>query len=529
MAQTTGGGGRPRRSPLAISITVGACVGLLIAAIFAVRELATEQREAAIVASVEVATVERGTVRTELVYSGLVQAPQQATLTALAPGPLVSVTAEVGAAVRAGDRLASLASESLPAQVLQAKADLAAAEARRAVILAGARPAEIDSARAALAAAEAKLAQLQQPTAADLAAARAALANARSASAAADIAVENGRALLLGAIANACTSTSIYGIPVPCGGTDLPLSTDITDALTGFLQGRVGDPRNEVGSRAVAALTANGTYRAALASAAAARETVASASARLDALQNPSPADLATQRAQVEAARNALDSKANPYTEADVQAAAAAVARAQAQVAIMEANLAHTGVIAPFDGIIAQRFVDAGANVTPQTPIFLLVARGAEVRVTLRDVDAADIRPGLVVEVSLPGAAKPLAGRVTGIAPVGDQRSHTLDAKITVENPDGSLRPGTLAQVRMITAEKQGVLALPTGAILARDEGTRVFAVIDGRARLRPVSLGAIGRTNAEVASGLQAGDVVIVRGHATLRDGQPVKPAPAP
>lgn len=507
-----------------ISGTIGACLGLLIAAVLGVRELAREQADAAVQPQVEVVTVAPGPIRAELLYSGIVQAPQQATLTALTAGTLTTVSADVGTAVRAGDRIANLATESLPAQLRQAQADLVAAQARRALVLVGARSTDVDTARAVLAAAQAKLAQLMQPSAADTASARAALATAQSALGAGEAAIETNRALLLGAIANACATPPGPGIPVPCSGVDVPLPASVTEAVAGFLQSRVGDARNDLGSRAVAVLTTNGSYRNAVANVEALREAVASARAKLDALLNPSAADLASQRAQVELARDALENKLNPYTESDVQATNANVARAMAQVAIMEANLARTSVIAPFDGVIAQRLVDPGANVTPQTPLFLIVSKGAQVQVTVRDTDAADIKPGLTAEVSDPQSGKPLIGRVLSVAPVGDPRAHTLEVKMSVENPGGTLRPGTLTQVRMITAEKRDALAVPFSALLLQDQSARVFTVNDGKAMIRDVTVGIVDRANSEITSGLKAGDVVVVRSHGTLRDGQAVK-----
>ena len=95
------------RSPLAIASASGACVGLLISAVLGVRQLAQEQAEAAFQPTVTAVTLTPGTIRSELVYAGVVQAPQQATITSLSAGTLTSMTANVGETVRSGDRLAS--------------------------------------------------------------------------------------------------------------------------------------------------------------------------------------------------------------------------------------------------------------------------------------------------------------------------------------------------------------------------------------------------------------------------------------
>lgn len=514
------------RSPLAIASAIGACVGLLISAMLGVRQLASEQAEAAFQPTVAVVTLAPGTIRSELVYAGVVQAPQQATITSLSAGTLTSMAASVGDTVRSGDRLASITTEALPAQLRQAQADLIAAESRRALLGAGARSTDVDSARAVLTAAEAKLAQLLQPSATDVATARSALATAQSSLAANEVAIETNRALLLGAIGNACNLPPGQGIPVPCNGTEIPLPTAATDAIAGFLQSRSGDTRSDLGQRAVAVLQTNGNYRSALAGAEAAKQGATSASVKLDALLNPSASDVAAQRAQVQIARDSLENKANPYTDADIQAANATVARAAAQIAQMEATLARTSITAPFDGVVAQRLIVPGANVTTSTPLFVLMAKGVQVHVTLRDTDAASIKPGVAVEVRTPDAATPLSARVLTIAPIGDPRAHTVEVQIKADSPPPTLRPGTFTQVRILTSQKSDALAVPTDALIPTDQGPRVFVVRDGKARALDVTLGLVGRTSTEITKGLAAGDVIIVEGQGTLRDGQPVKVA---
>ncbi|MDA0301425.1 MAG: efflux RND transporter periplasmic adaptor subunit, partial [Chloroflexi bacterium] len=395
-------------------------------------------------------------------------------------------------------------------------------------LLAGARTTDVDSARALLAAAEAKLAQLRQPSEADVTSARAALANAESTLAANEAAIETNRALLFGAIANACNTPLGQGIPVPCSAAEAPLSAQVTDDLSSFLQSRAGD-RTDLGARAVAVLQANNAYRNAFGAVEASKQSAASARAKLEALLNPSASDLTWLQAQVQVARDTLEHRLNPYTSADIETASAAIARAAAQVAIAEANLARTAIVAPFDGIVAQRLAEPGANVTAQTPLFVIVGRGAQVHVTLRDTDAAGIKPGTPVEVALPENRTPIAGRVLTIAPAGDTRAHTLEVRVAVEDRADALRPGTLAQVRLITAEKPDALTVPSTALTRHEQGARVWVVAEGKAQQREVTVGIADRTTTEITKGLQAGDVVIVRGSHTLRENQLVKPLPLP
>lgn len=516
--------GRTHAHPMVTSSAIGVVIGLLIAAAFGVRYLAQTQEAAAFRPLVETATVALGPIRAELIYSGLIQPPQQVTLNAPALGIIATVEVGVGAMVRAGDRLATLASESLPAQLQAGRDDIHAAEARRAQLLVGARATELDSARAALAAAEARLAGLTIPSPTEIAAARAAAATAQASVSSAQAAIDNSRALLLGAIANACSSQFSFGLS--CTNPEAPLSTETADAVQGFLQTRVGDTRSDIGQRAVGVLTADAAYRTAAGNLAAGREAVLAARARLDALGNPSAAEVSTARAQVASARDALEAKLTPANDADLQASNAAITRAQAQLAITEATLARLTIIAPFDGVVVQRLAEPGMSVTTATQMFALAARGAEVHLAMRDTDILHVAVGHAAEISVAGG-KPLTGRVAAVAVTGDQRAHTLDVKVVADDPTGRLRPGALAEVRLRTAEKSNALIVPSSAVITDGTASRVSTIVDGVVRVSPVTTGLTAHANTEVTDGLRVGDVIIVRGQNALREGQGVRTSP--
>lgn len=518
----------PRRfqSPWVTSAAIGACLGLLLTAVLGVRLLAASQEEAAFRPAVDVATAQRAPIRAELLYSGTVQGSQQATVNSSIAGTLSAVLVQPGSVVRAGDRLAALDPGALPAQLQQARADLQSAEAKRALVAGGATSVDIGAAQAQLSAAQAKLDQLLNPSPADIAAATAAVSAAQTAVATADNNVENARAVLLGAFSTGCTGTT--GIGLPCGNIQVPLTQDAADNVTSFLQTRAGDPRSDLGARAVAVLTANAAYKSGVAAAASARDAVKSAQARLDTLRNPTPADISAQRALVEAARNALDRRLNAYTDADMQAANATVAQAQAAVALAQANLNRMTILAPFDGVVAQRLAEPGVNVGPQAPLLLLIGKAAEVHVTVRDADAAVLKNDAPAELSIPGDNKnTLRGKVSGIAAAGDARAHTFDVKIIVDDPQALLKAGTLTQVRIVTAQKPDVLVVPTSAVFELSGAQHVFVVADGKLKLRTVEVGLVDRTGTEVTKGLQPGEVVVLSGQRALRDGQGVRPSP--
>ena len=95
--------------------------------------------------------------------------------------------------------------------------------------------------------------------------------------------------------------------------------------------------------------------------------------------------DLGQQQAVVDGLLAQLQAKQAPYTDVDLQAAVAAVAQAEAQVALAQANLDQTTVVAPFDGVVSQRLLTAGALASASAPIVVLTSNAVEVHVTVEE------------------------------------------------------------------------------------------------------------------------------------------------
>lgn len=476
---------------------------------------------AAVAVPVQVIPARAGLIRTVLTYSGAIQSSQQVSIAARGAGQLAAVRAEVGQSVRAGDVLASLDPGALPAQVAQGQAAVASAQARLDLLLAGPRAADVGAARAALDAAEAKYAQLLRPTSTDVSAAESALVTAKAAADNAVSTVNNTKATLIGQVYISCTQWGGFG--VPCNDIKLPLPQSAVDAVASTLTSGVGQIGFTPGNNAVAMLQANAAYVTALNNQISAQQAYVAAQAKRDALLSPSPSDVAAQRAAVEAARNTLDSK--NVTTADIEGARATLAQAQAALATSQASLDQTSIVAPFDGIVAARLLEAGATVTAQAPIFTLLARVLEVHITVDEARLAQIRPGLDVELTVPAyPGKTFKGAVASISPLGDARAHTFDVRIFLEDPTQQLRAGMFTQANVIAASKPNAVLVPNGAITQQGRGSVVFVVVDGKAAQRIVRLGVVDETNSEVLEGVAAGDQVVTVGQNVLRDGQAVQ-----
>src|SRR5260370_26176003 len=127
--------------------------------------------------TVPAAAAQRGNIEQTVAYSGDVRAREQITVLPKASGRVKSVLVDVGSPVRAGDVVAELEQDSPEIQVLQARANLAAAQAKLATVQAGGKADDVAAAQEALAQQQARLASMQaQGRPEDIAAAQAGVA-----------------------------------------------------------------------------------------------------------------------------------------------------------------------------------------------------------------------------------------------------------------------------------------------------------------------------------------------------------------
>jgi membrane fusion protein (multidrug efflux system) len=189
-------------------------------------------------------------------------------------------------------------------------------------------------------------------------------------------------------------------------------------------------------------------------------------------------------------------------------------------------DLSNTVVKAPFAGVVTRRFVDPGGFVTSGAQIFeitdfkTLVAR---VYVPEKELDRIAVgQPADVVGKAAKNRQG--VGEVKRIAPVVDATTGTV--KVTIGLPDElaggatGFLPGMYAEVTLTTEVHADVPIVPKPALVHEDEQTFVFVVDGDRAKKQLIEVGLADDDFVEVITGLQAGDEIIVAGHAGLKDG---------
>lgn len=202
--------------------------------------------------------------------------------------------------------------------------------------------------------------------------------------------------------------------------------------------------------------------------------------------------------------------------------AAAKLEAARGSLQGMESKAAGTVVTAPADGIVAKRFYQEGYYAKAGTPLFA-IADISMLKTTIHipEGQVTGVKVGNEADIALPAyPGKKLVGKITRIAPVADLPAHTFAAEVSVDNSEGLLA-GVYANVSLIGEPREQVLTIPMHAIVMRDDQQTVFvADAQGVVQRRVLSLGYSDDKVAEVLSGLDEQDTIVVEGHNKLREG---------
>jgi RND family efflux transporter MFP subunit len=237
-------------------------------------------------------------------------------------------------------------------------------------------------------------------------------------------------------------------------------------------------------------------------------------------------AKLTKERMERLLAKQAATQKNLEDATAGYEAAAASLKAAEEGVTAARMYVSYSRVVAPFDGIVAERHVEAGDTVAPGMPLFVVEDTSKmKIEAQVPETAVRGLSVGQPVEIEVDAAAAgTLRTTLSEILPSADPRSRTRAVRALVDNPDGALRPGMSARMRLAGQEGRA-LALPEMALVRRGPLTGVF-VLDGQgvARLRWITVGEARGGRVEVLTGLAEGEQIVTEPPADLEDGRRVE-----
>jgi HlyD family secretion protein len=224
---------------------------------------------------------------------------------------------------------------------------------------------------------------------------------------------------------------------------------------------------------------------------------------------------------------------------ADAAVRARRAALQQAEAALMGPEVEGLGMVevtSPASGVVTRLLQQSERPVTAGAPLVEIGQTGGlEAQIEFLSQDAVKIHPGMAAEIYDWGGSKPIPAEVRLVEPQGFTKVSALGVEeqralvmLQFTGPPQSwdgLAPGYRVWGRVFLRKTPAAVVAPLGA-LVRDAGAwAVFRLEDGKARLRPVEVGALTDTVAEVVKGLKPGDRLIVYPSDQVRNGVAVTP----
>lgn len=208
-------------------------------------------------------------------------------------------------------------------------------------------------------------------------------------------------------------------------------------------------------------------------------------------------------------------------TKSAVVAAQARIQEAEASVAVARATLEKTVITAPFDGVVLDVTTEVGEWISPSPPgvpippvLDLIDPKALYVSAPIDEADVARIKVGQPVRITLDAfRGRSFKGKLTYVSSFVETRQEQnrtlrVEAEFDEASLPENLLPGLSADVEIILDSRENVLRVPTYALL---ENNRVLVVENSKLVERKVTTGLHNWTFTEIASGLGAGERVVI------------------
>jgi RND family efflux transporter MFP subunit len=252
--------------------------------------------------------------------------------------------------------------------------------------------------------------------------------------------------------------------------------------------------------------------------------------------------EAADSRAGLVAQQEVDDAQAKDLeTEGQTASAEAELGAARQQLEVSQANQkqfsalsSYTRIVAPFAGVITNRYADTGALVAAGTssstqaiPVVRL-AQTSKLRLVLPIPESvvAQIHLGDPVKVRVQALDQEIEGSVCRFADSLDRQTRTMETEIDFDNRAGRLIPGMYTETRLSLRERKNALTIPLEAVSRNGEEATVLAVNpENVVEERKVRLGVEDSTRIEVLSGLSEGERVIIGNRSEYHNGEKIQP----
>ena len=236
---------------------------------------------------------------------------------------------------------------------------------------------------------------------------------------------------------------------------------------------------------------------------------------------------LAQAKSAYDTARKHLDSLNAVGKQAAIKSAGGQLTSAKGKLLASQAQLSYSEIRSPIDGVITDRPLYPGEMASTSTPLLTVMNLSQVIaKAHIPQSDAVLLRKGDKATISAPGLESSLPGTVTVVSPALDPNSTTVEIWVQAANPDQQLRPGVTAQISITAETVHNALVAPPASLLNLNGNQAQVMVVDSQnvAHSRDVRIGIQTPEEAQIVSGLKAGERVVTQGAYGLPDQTKVK-----
>jgi RND family efflux transporter MFP subunit len=255
---------------------------------------------------------------------------------------------------------------------------------------------------------------------------------------------------------------------------------------------------------------------------------------RLNGVANSKPGLVAQQEVDDSQGRALAMAAQVEAAKSNLQSAESELAAKQAKREHDQALFDYAKITAPFAGVVTQRYANlgtlmqAGTNSSTQAMPLVKLSQDDLYRLVIPVPESyvKFIHLGDSVNVNVPSLSRTFPGKVARFSVDVREDTRTMHTEVDVPNPSRILLPGLYAEATITLEKKDDAIAVPLQAVDQDNNQTKVDIVdSSNKIEVRRIVLGIETATDAEVLSGLQEGETVVVSDRSGLKPSQPVQP----
>jgi len=215
--------------------------------------------------------------------------------------------------------------------------------------------------------------------------------------------------------------------------------------------------------------------------------------------------------------------------EAQVELSRAQMEESEAALEELRIRMSQTEIFSPISGVVARRYVDAGALLSANDPVVLIInltRMVTVVNIPERQLVKIQVGDEATMAVDALGGEE-TTGRVVRISPLLDPQTRSAEVEIEIPNPDGRLKGEMFARVDLNLTQQREAILVPREALVYRNAEPGVFVVNSEVAQFQPIGIGATNGDRIEALEGLEPGQIIVTRGANLLQSGDRVQVPP--